>query len=44
VQRIFGVTTGIDASTTLVVVIVVGTIALSLAILFEQYHRMEVTR
>jgi ABC-2 type transport system permease protein len=44
VQRIFGVTTDIDASTPLVVAIVVGTIAVSLVVLFEQYRRMEVTR
>ncbi len=44
VQRIFGVSTGIDASTPLVIAIVVGTITVSLAVLFEQYRRMEVTR
>jgi ABC-2 type transport system permease protein len=44
VQRIFGIATDIDAKTPLVIAIVLGTIAASLAVLFEQYRRMEVTR
>jgi ABC-2 type transport system permease protein len=44
VQRIFGAATDLDAGTPLVIAVVVGTIFASLAVLFEQYRRMEVTR
>ena len=44
VQRIYGARATVHASTLLVAGIVIVTIVLSLVVLFDRYHRLEVTR